>query len=235
MRRITLVLYAARVHGSLALFPLTTALVPGLILSLHIFEPRYRQLVADLMVHGEEDDREFGLIAVRDGRDPHRDGADALYPVGVTALLRSATPYEDGRFDIVVVGSRRFQVVDLDVSEPLVRAEVEYLEDRTDSEDFRWAVDAERDFATYRAVLAGQVDADHAGMSTLPDDPSLLAYLITAAMVLDVHERQELLAAPSTTARLQGACRLLRRETGIITQLHALPAVEPLGQAPSIN
>ncbi|MCP4741141.1 MAG: peptidase S16, partial [Actinomycetales bacterium] len=113
---------------SLPLFPLTTALVPGLVLPLHIFEPRYRLMVEELL-DKPEGEREFGIVAFReshslaptqpspgdgpdDGASPSEPSAEdaELYPVGVSAVIRQAERREDGRYDIVTIGSRRFRI-----------------------------------------------------------------------------------------------------------------------------
>jgi uncharacterized protein len=240
MRRITRLPYAAGVLAPLPLFPLNTALVPGLVLPLHIFEPRYRELVDELLAVPEEDDREFGIVAVRDGGDVARDGMDALYPVGTAAVLRQAERLPDGRFDIVTTGSRRFRIHELDDRAPLLRAQVEFLEDVDDPADALLARQVTHGFARYRAALSGQVadalvvdeDEDDDG---LPDDPAVLSYLVTAAMVLPTAERQELLAAPTTADRLMVARRMLSRETGLISALSAVPALELPGVEPSVN
>ena len=113
----------------LPLFPLGTVLYPGLPLPLHIFEPRYRQLVRDLL-DGPQPGR-FGVIAIRKGRETGVDGVSALYEIGCTATLRQIAKYEDGRFDIVTVGSQRFRLAGLDDSRPYLQAEVELLEEST--------------------------------------------------------------------------------------------------------
>ena len=69
----------------------------------------------------------------------------------------------------------------------------------------------------------------------IPQDPTVLSYLITAAMVLSVDDRQSLLSALTTSERLQRALELLRRESAVIAALSALPALEPLGPPPSAN
>ena len=65
---------------TLPLFPLGTVLYPGLLLPLHIFEDRYRQLVRDLLERSEP--RRFGVIAIREGRETGVDGVSALYQFG---------------------------------------------------------------------------------------------------------------------------------------------------------
>lgn len=218
----------------LPLFPLNTLLVPGLVLPLHIFEPRYRDLVRELMEHESDEDREFGIIAVREGRSIDRQGTDALYPVGVTALLRQVEELPDGRFDIVTTGARRFRLRTIDTSRPLIRAEVDFLAEVSDDGDDALGVRVAERFHRYRALLGGQVQAS-VGEDEIPSDPTVLSYLVTAAMVLSHDERQHLLAAPTTAARLTEAEHLLTRETTLIEELSAMPAVDLPGATPSVN
>lgn len=223
---------------SLPLFPLTTALVPGLLMPLHIFEPRYRGLVEDLLRVDDPDQREFAVVAVREGHDVHREGLAAVYPVGTTVLLREAVRLDDGRFDIVTAGHRRFRIHDLDTTEPLVRATIDDLEDVTGALDDVLARQVSTRFAQYRRVLGGHVDADDADDADdpgIPDDPTVLGYLVTAAMMIPTDERQRLLAADSTSARLIEARRLLTREIGLVSILAAVPALDSLTAAPSAN
>src|SRR4051794_6839646 len=98
----------------LPLFPLSTVLVPGLVLPLHIFEPRYRQLVSDLEAL-PEDDREFGVVAIREGREVGAGSLRALYDVGCAATLQQVTQLPDGRSQILSTGARRFRLLDLDL------------------------------------------------------------------------------------------------------------------------
>jgi len=269
MRRITWVLYAARMQSSLPLFPLNTVLVPGLVMPLHIFEPRYRHMVASLLALTDEDDREFGIIGIREGRQVSTDGISAVYPVGCATVIRQSELFDDGRYDIVTTGSRRFRVLSLDSSQPLLSAQVEFLADDSDPADQALAVRAARSFRDYRVVLGGQIsvttpdegdgdsesdsdgeadaysdndfglyngnDIDDDSDEGIPDDPTVLSYLITAAMVLPMDERQQLLAAASTAERLERARHLLRRECAIISAISALPSLEPLGPPPSPN
>jgi uncharacterized protein len=237
MRRITCLPYAAGVPAPLPLFPLNTPLVPGLVLPLHIFEPRYRALVEELLAMPDEDDREFGIVSIREGREVERDGIDALFPVGTATVLRQADRLPDGRFDIVTTGSRRFRVLSLDTSDALLSGDVEFLDDVSDPADALIAAQVSRRFHLYRAALSGQVDAapDDDEDADLPEDPTVLSYLVTAAMVLPADERQALLASPTTGERLALARGLLGRETALISALSALPALDAPGVTPSVN
>ena len=79
---------------TLPLFPLGSVLYPGLLLPLHIFEERYRQLVRDLLEAPEP--RRFGVVAIREGRETGVDGVSALYEIGCTATVRRVLK-RDGR------------------------------------------------------------------------------------------------------------------------------------------
>ena len=109
----------------LPLFPLGTVLFPGLLLPLHIFEDRYRQLVHELLDGPEP--RRFGVIAIRKGRETGIEGVSSLYEVGCTATLRETEEHDDGRFDLVTVGTERFRLEPLDESRPYLQGDVEFL------------------------------------------------------------------------------------------------------------
>src|SRR5207344_2018500 len=80
----------------LPLFPLGAVLYPGMLLPLHIFEERYRQLVHELLDGPEP--RRFGVIAIQKGRETGVGGISSLYEVGCTATLRETEEHDDGRF-----------------------------------------------------------------------------------------------------------------------------------------
>src|ERR1700746_991683 len=115
----------------LPLFPLGAVLYPGMLLPLHIFEERYRQFVRDLLDGAAP--RQFGVIAIRKGRETGVDGVHSLYEIGCTATLRQVEELEDGRFDLVTVGTQRFRLLALDQTLPYLQGEIELLaEDPTD-------------------------------------------------------------------------------------------------------
>src|ERR1700687_4591009 len=96
----------------LPLFPLGAVLYPGMLLPLHIFAEPYRQLVRGLRDGAEP--RRFGVIAIRKGRETGVDGVHSLYEIGCIATLRRVDRHDDGRFDIVTVGTQRFRLRGLD-------------------------------------------------------------------------------------------------------------------------
>ena len=242
MRRIThRSLRSPAVGSLLPLFPLNAPIVPGLVLPLHIFEPRYRALVAELLAEPDEERREFGIVAVRDGHSVDREGAAALHEVGTATVLRQAEELEDGRYDIVTTGTRRFRILDVDLTEPLARARVDWIAESAGAVTPALVADVTRGFGRYQQLLGGGLgrmneayerDDEDDDTEHLPDDPAVLSFLVTAAMVLPVAERQRLLEARDAAERLALARSLLRRENGLIATLGAVPALDlGIGQA----
>jgi Lon protease-like protein len=215
----------------LPLFPLGTVLFPGLVLPLHVFEERYQQLVRDLMELPEQD-REFGVIAIRQGREVGEHGATALFAVGCTARLRQVESYPDGRFDLVTVGAQLFRLKGVGHERPYLTGDVEWLPDETGDEAEARVLDAavRAAFADYLVALSEASGTDIEGPD-LPDDPLVLSHLVAATVLLDLVDRQELLDQPDGLARLRRELSVLRREAGFLRQLTAAPAPE-LSRAP---
>ena len=210
---------------TLPLFPLGTVLYPGLVLPLHIFEERYRQLVRDLLDQPEP--RSFGVIAIRKGRETGIDGVAALHEIGCTATLREVTPHQDGRFELVTVGTRRFRLLGLDHSQPYLRGEIDLLAERAGDEATAalTAAAVRRAFREYLDVLATR-GAARVHVPDLPDEPVLLSYLVAASMIVDLSDRQALLAEPDAAGRLAAERALLARETSILRTLTSTPATD---------
>ncbi len=204
--------------------------MPGAPLPLHIFEPRYRQLTIDL-VTGTLPGKEFGVIAVREGWIPDRDGIHGLHRVGCTATLQDVRKHPDGRFDLVTRGARRFRLHELDAeSRPYLLGRVEWLPDTED--------DATED-ATAGVPLTGLVHAARAAhrrycatawrseewREPAQDiEPHTLPHLLVADCLLPIRDRQLLLEQTRPAHRLRMVHALLCRETTLLSRLRAVPA-----------
>jgi uncharacterized protein len=206
----------------LPLFPLGTVLFPGVPMQLHVFEPRYRRLVEDLLSGPAPG--VFGITAIREGHEVGADSVRALYDVGCVAELRQAQPSLDGRFALVVVGTRRFRLLDVDRSLPYLRADVELLDepsgDRAALEGLEPRV--REALTAYSRLLSPAKEAVE-----LPADPTELSYAIAARLVLDLPERQALLEQPDTAERLRAAADLMSREVALTRGLGAVPMRVP--------
>jgi Lon protease-like protein len=203
----------------LALFPLGTVLVPGLVMPLTVFEPRYRALVGDLLARPERE-RVFGVVAIKAGHEVGDGAAQALHEVGTTAVLRQVTEKPDGTFALVTSGAVRFRLHGLDdeAGTPYLTGLVSTLEDHEGDD-----VDVSRLADRVAAAYSGYREDLGLEPPDLPSSPRVLSYLVAAGMVLDVAERQLLLEQPDTARRLLLEARLLRRERRLIGTLRALP------------
>jgi Lon protease-like protein len=220
---------------ALPLFPLGTVLLPGLVLPLHVFEDRYRALVRRLMDLPEGTPREFGVVAIQQGWEVERTAVErapsatgqrtpvSLYDIGCSAELRQVTELDDGGFNIVTVGRRRFRLGSVDTdTQPYLTADVEWLPEGAGEPGVADAL-APGVLAVFQRYL-GRIRAqtDQTG-EQLPDDPTVLSYLIAASTSLTLDDRQHLLALPDTAARLRAERGLLTREVAILDQVRAVP------------
>ncbi len=207
----------------LPLFPLGAVLYPGMLLPLHIFEERYRRLVRDLL--GGPEPRRFGVIAIRKGRETGVEGVHSLYEIGCTATVRRVEEYEDGRFDLVTVGTQRFRLLGLDQTLPYFQGEIEPLAD--DVVDLTAAAPVVHAVqAAFRAYLDALTASGGATVRVeeLPDEPVLLSFLVAASAVIDLPERQALLAESGTLRRLNAERALLSREASMLRTTTSRPA-----------
>jgi Lon protease-like protein len=199
------VLYFSRVPVYLLpLFPLPLVLYPGAPLPLHIFEPRYRQLLTDCM----SGDSRFGIVFRPEGI-----GDSDLEPgrVGCVAEVDGAHTLPDGRSNIVVHGVRRFSLQRFVASPaPYYVGEVAEYEDLPEDEA------ALAPIATRVRALFGRIGRaartladDHDPLPTLPDDADSLSFGIAALIDIDAPQRQELLVSRLASERLKNIERLL--------------------------
>lgn len=238
----------------LPLFPLGSVLFPGLVLPLHIFEERYRALARDLLALPEDASRRFGVVAIRDGHEVAPSGPDAvetgaaagfgpdlstsLHTIGCTAEVASMQEKGvDGTegYEIVATGTTRFRLLSVDATGPYLTAEVEELPEPAGEGAGALSAQVDRAFRTYQKQLAGARERTLSAAQELPDQPTVLSYLVAAATVVEVPVRQQLLEAEDTAARLREELKLLRRETAVIDKLPSLPAVELTRQPTSHN
>ena len=209
----------------LPLFPLGhTVLFPGVVLPLHVFEERYRELVRTLVELPEGARRRFGVVAIRQGWEVGEDAVSALHDVGCAAELRRVSRYPDGRYDLVTVGTDRFRLRSVDrQSRPYLVGSVDWLPaEPAPAGVAGLAAAVGAVFGEYVTAAAG-LQGRPTEQAALPDDPVELAYAVAAAAVLTLEDRQALLAAETTRARLRAELRLLKRETTMVRRLRALP------------
>jgi uncharacterized protein len=239
---------------TLPIFPLSTVLFPGMRLPLHIFEERYRTLAADLLAQPEPRRfgvlairkgrevganavtalHEVGCIAVVREVTPHADGRYDIQTVGTDRfrLLRvvqpGETPYFRAEIEIVP---------DTDIAPGTVTGNAvtgnavtgNAVTNNTVPDNkgpAHLAAVVHQVQAGFRAYLNALADRGGGVISVadLPDEPALLSYVVGAAMIIDLPERQSLLAAPDALSRLRLERSLLSRETGMLRATTSRPA-----------
>lgn len=186
----------------LPLFPLQAVLFPGATLPLHIFEPRYREMIGRCLEHDEP----FGICLILEGEEvgdpaiPHR--------VGTEAAIIASQRYHDGRYDIVVEGRRRFEILRLEEARPYLRADVRFLDEPDGAADPGLADAVARLFEGVREGLefSGQAIADEAWRDL---DARSLAYKVAAALPVEADAKQEILELPDAATRLRRIAELV--------------------------
>lgn len=238
----------------LPLFPLNTVLFPGLVLPLNIFEERYRAMMRELLKTDESEPRRFAVVAIRDGRevapsapgmpDPTAllergpaagfgpDPIQAFHRVGCIADAATIRERADGSFEVLATGTTRVKLLSVDASGPFLTAELEEIPEDPGDGAGTLAQGVLRAFRSYQKRLAGARERSLSTGAELPDEPSVVSYLVAAAAVLDIPAKQRLLQAPDTATRLREELKLLRAETAMIRHLPSLPAVD-LTRAPT--
>jgi Lon protease-like protein len=196
------------------LFPLPLVLFPGAPLPLHIFEPRYRQLLADCL----RGDRRFGIVFRPEGV-PERE----LPPghVGCVARIESSEPLPDGRSNVLVIGERRFVLDRLIVAEaPYHEAMVKDFEDEetTAGADLALLGERVRDLFERVGRAARTLADERESLPSLPDDPPHLSFAIASVIDLDPSRRQRLLASRSPDGRLRDLEQILGAALGNLEQ-----------------
>ena len=175
------------------LFPLDLVLLPGVPLPLHIFEPRYKEMIKECI----EQKKHFGLI---------RSHGESLATIGCTAeILQVLKTYPDGRMDILTEGNKRFEVLQLNQERSFLQAEVFFLEDEEHpaaSEDIASAV---RLHGEIMQLAGAQPEHEE------EEDAKQLAYRLAGSMPFDPDFQQALLEMNSEAERMRAIISFFER------------------------
>jgi Lon protease-like protein len=193
----------------LPLFPLPVVLFPGVPLPLHIFEPRYRKMLADIHATGNL----FGL-SYFDQKKSRAEIPPAGH-VGCAAEVTETQKLPDGRSNILAVGLIRYRVEDyVEQSEPYLVARVSFFAD-DEEEDHEALAEHSREVAEMFMRVARAVRVMNDERDDLPDiadtEPQRLSFLVAAAMEIDAEEKQQMLELRSTSERLGRLRDMLER------------------------
>jgi Lon protease-like protein len=176
----------------LPIFPLDLVLLPDTPLPLHIFEPRYKEMIGECLT----ENRAFGVVRAKEG---------GIAEVGCTAEIITVTKkYDDGRMDIVTQGRERFEVLQVNQERAFLQAEVVYLHDEAaaaSTEEIEQAIKLHSEIMT----LAGATPEDPAEV-----EREQLSFRLAGSLPLDLDFKQALLAMKSEPERLQAIISLFQ-------------------------
>jgi Lon protease-like protein len=177
----------------ISLFPLNVVLLPGALLPLHIFEPRYRRMVRECL----DAKLPFGMLLALPNGVAH---------VGCSAEILEVTKrYEDGRMDILTVGRDPYRVVDLFTDDPLLAGTVDYLEDKESSIDLQNRGELIELYEVCHTLLFSGMPSN---LAQAPDET--LSFVIAAALPFDLLWKQQILELRAEAERQDRLLRYLR-------------------------
>jgi Lon protease-like protein len=192
---------------TLPLFPLGEVLFPGMILPLHIFEPRYRLMIRRCV----SEKIAFGVVLITRGQEVGP-GAE-FFNVGTTARITRVQRVDDGRLYIASVGEQRFRVLQTNTDQPYLQGQVEVIPEQPGDNQ---ALDGLTEQAMsllsrYLQVITGSSEL---GESLREKDlaPQRLSYTIGSLLQVDRAQKQAILEVPTTTSRLQREIEMLDGE-----------------------
>ena len=197
------------------MFPLGTVLLPFAHLPLHIFEPRYRALVKDVLAG----DGEFGVVLIERGQEVG--GGDVRFGVGTVARIVQTAELPDGRWLLDAVGTDRFRVTEWLPEDPYPQALVEAMDDPPDGGDAEAEAAERRDAVErlLRQVLALQVELGMPAPSavrTLDANPAVAAFEAALLSPIGPMDAQKVLEAEGTVPRLALLEALLADAKGVL-------------------
>lgn len=198
----------------LRLFPLNAVLFPGAVLNLHVFEPRYKQMINECLESGES----FGVALIAEGTEAG-DPNVKPHDIGSVAEIVDVQPLPFGRYFISTIGRERFRIQEVVAREPYLTVEVELIEeDFSEDDEIVHLNDAVRMlFNEYLDMLVEF--SGHENAVELPGDAQGVSFLIGDALQVAETVKQRLLELDNTKQRLLAEHDFLER---LLPQLRRL-------------
>jgi Lon protease-like protein len=198
----------------LPLFPLNVVLFPGTVLPLHIFEPRYRQMIVDC----QREDKPFGIVLVK----PESEFLQEIpYEVGTMIEMRELHQLPDGRYVLMALGIKRFRIINQHREKPYLAGIVELFDDVAEPPEqlASFAQQVQYLFEDYLDLVLKASGEEKTIEVPLPDEPEELSHFIAYFLDLQEDLKQHLLELTSTQQRLQEEITILRREVPFLRQI----------------
>ena len=197
----------------LPLFPLTV-LFPGTVLPLHIFEPRYRQMIATC----QRENKPLGIVLPKPESEFMR---EVPYTIGTMAEIHNLEQLEDGRYTLNAVGIKRFRILSENRDKSYISATVEPYEDivTQDPDLTSTTQQARKMFEEYLAMLLQEANEPDV-QANLPEESEDLSYFIASFLMnIEDTQKQHFLEMTSTHQRLREEVAILRREVPFMRQI----------------
>ena len=202
-------------ENDLPLFPLNAVLFPQARMPLHIFEPRYREMMNRCL----EEELAFGVLLIKEGDEVG--GPATPHEIGTLARIVDVARLEDGRMNIIVAGVTRFKLREQHTDRAYLTGRIQLLPDenvnlkKVERVAQRTGELFEKYAAVVRSIAAVDEDAEKEELD-LPKDPTVLSYAIAAGLPISMSDKQTLLATPTTLQRLRREAAYLERELELL-------------------
>lgn len=205
------------------LFPLHVVLFPGAALPLHVFEPRYREMMAGVLADPEP---AFGVVCIREGYEV---GAPAeTHEVGCLAAVERVEHHDDGTMDMIVRGTHRFRVTERPPDDPYPRGTVSVMKETVGRAPER-AVQIARTALERYVEVAARIAGREPPEMTFPSEPIEASYAASMMLAVDLPVVQQLLEAKTAVERLAEVAKIARSEA------HLLETVGPPVPRPPVD
>jgi len=199
----------------LPLFPLNLVLFPGMRLPLHIFEERYKAMIGECI----DRDAPFGVVLIREG--PEVGGPAEPFRIGTSARIAQVQRLEEGRMNLLALGERRFDLVEIVQEVPHMVGRIAFKEEAMGDLDSQVLTDVGQEYGVFLqhiATLAGSWNAP----VEVPDNPLDLSFeavsTLTGSIELPQGMRQDLLEVDTAGERLSRLLPLLKRANELIAE-----------------
>jgi len=202
-------------EGALPLFPLNVVLFPQARLPLHIFEPRYREMIERCLA----EDLAFGILLIQEGEE--FGPASAPHQIGTIARVVDVARLADGRMNIIVAGVTRFKLVEQFSDQAYLTGRIQLLPDEN-VDLYKIARAAERTARSFKEYvkalrsISETEEGEEKELLKLPKDPVVMSYSIAASLPISLSDKQQLLEAPTASVRLRQESVFLERELALL-------------------
>lgn len=209
----------------LPLFPLNTVLFPGMPLTLHIFEDRYKAMVRGCLKTSQP----FGVVLIRRGHE----ALDLLvepHLIGCTARIIEMQPLKEGRMNIVALGQRRFRILSLNYEKPYLVGKVElYPLEKTNQRSMVRSGHRLRPWVKCYMDLLTEISDASLDSEHIPNDPLVLGYLAAVLVQVPSEQKQELLTSQREIDFLTAISDVYRREVALLRAITSRGVREYVG------